>query len=365
MKRYKIYKRLYVLILLPLSAILILCARVSIKFADCYSIKIYPILAKTIGWITGLLPFSLAEVIVVAGAVAAITSASVSIFRSVRLKKLRPVGHFAMNLAVVAAVVYFLYVLLCGVNYYRHPFTEYSGLEVRPSSAAELSELCEDLAAKANGLREMMIADSNGRVLLTDDDIYGTAERAKKAFAGVSDRFSVLAGTYPRPKPVFFSQAMSYLQISGIYFPFTAEANVNVDIPSHQIPVTMCHELTHLRGFMREDEANFIAYMACVSSDYDDFAYSGTMLALTYAMNALYSADYSEFERIYATYSDNVRSDMRYVSAYWSRFETKIGEISDKINDTYLKANNQQDGVKSYGRMVDLLLAEYRQKINS
>ncbi|HPW41948.1 MAG TPA: DUF3810 family protein, partial [Bacillota bacterium] len=29
-------------------------------------------------------------------------------------------------------------------------------------------------------------------------------------------------------------------------------------------------------------------------------------------------------------------------------------------NDKYLKANNQKDGVKSYGRMVDLLIAEHR-----
>ena len=34
--------------------------------------------------------------------------------------------------------------------------------------------------------------------------------------------------------------------------------------------------------------------------------------------------------------------------------------FSNKINDTYLKANAQSDGVKSYGRMVDLLLAKYR-----
>ena len=27
------------------------------------------------------------------------------------------------------------------------------------------------------------------------------------------------------------------------------------------------------------------------------------------------------------------------------------------MNDTYLKANAQEDGTKSYGRMVDLLLA--------
>jgi hypothetical protein len=38
-----------------------------------------------------------------------------------------------------------------------------------------------------------------------------------------------------------------------------------------------------------------------------------------------------------------------------------VERTSNRINNTYLKANNQKDGVKSYGRMVDLLIAEHRQ----
>ena len=34
--------------------------------------------------------------------------------------------------------------------------------------------------------------------------------------------------------------------------------------------------------------------------------------------------------------------------------------MSNQMNDVYLKANSQEDGVKSYGRMVDLMLEYYR-----
>lgn len=68
---------------------------------------------------------------------------------------------------------------------------------------------------------------------------------------------------------------MSYLDISGIYCPFTFEANVNVHMNDVLIPVTMCHELSHLSGYMREDEANFIAFLACLQSDDPEFRYSG------------------------------------------------------------------------------------------
>ncbi|MFR7404478.1 MAG: DUF3810 family protein [Coriobacteriaceae bacterium] len=36
--------------------------------------------------------------------------------------------------------------------------------------------------------------------------------------------------------------------------------------------------------------------------------------------------------------------------------------MSNAANNAYLKANQQQDGTRSYGRMVDLLLAEARQE---
>ena len=41
------------------------------------------------------------------------------------------------------------------------------------------------------------------------------------------------------------------------------------------------------------------------------------------------------------------------------RFEGKVAEVSTQINDSYLKAHSQEDGVRTYGRMVDLMLAYY------
>ena len=155
---------------------------------------------------------------------------------------------------------------------------------------------------------------------------------------------------------------MSYCQITGIFIPFTCEANVNVDIPYYNLPSTMCHELTHLRGYMREDEANFIAYLASLQSDSPDFQYSGVMLAYAYVENALYRADQQAWREASALLSDGVRRDLAANSAYWKQFEGPVAEISSQVNDSYLKANKQEDGVKSYGRMVDLLLADYRQR---
>ena len=117
----------------------------------------------------------------------------------------------------------------------------------------------------------------------------------------------------------------------------------------------MCHELSHLRGYMREDEANFLAYLACRESSFADFRYSGAMLAFVYTNNALISADSELGNEIFRTLCDGAQADFAANSAYWKQFEGPVSEISSTVNDAYLKANRQEDGVRSYGRMVDLL----------
>ena len=80
-------------------------------------------------------------------------------------------------------------------------------------------------------------------------------------------------------------------QLCGVYSPFTVEANYNGDMPDYNVPHTLCHELSHLKGFMREDEANFIGYLACISSENEAFRYSGYLTGWVYAGNALARVD--------------------------------------------------------------------------
>lgn len=339
-------------------------AKYNINFAEFYSAEIYTIFAQSIGFVTGIVPFSLGEIILILFASTLIIYSLLTVIKVIRQKSYKCIKSYIVNVALVFSFIYFLFVLFCGMNYYRYEFTTYSGLEIKESSKQELIELCDSLLDNANELRTKLDNDENGISVLDDDNYYETSKRAQYSFNNISNKYEVLKGNYPRPKPVILSRQMSHMQITGIFFPFTFESNVNVDIPSYQIPATMCHELVHIRGFMREDEANFLSYLTCISSGYDDFAYSGIMLALTYSMNALYSEDYDAFVKLHEKYSEGVKRDMKYTGDYWEQFQTKIAEISHNINDTYLRANNQVDGVKSYGRMVDLLLAENRQLIN-
>lgn len=155
------------------------------------------------------------------------------------------------------------------------------------------------------------------------------------------------------------SEGMSWAGICGIFMPFTAEANVNTHQPSLLLLSSAAHENAHSLGFAREDEANFIAYLACISSEDPSIRYSGAMLALINCGNALYKSAPDKAAALRETYSDAVIRDIAAYNQYWEGYEGQVEEAFDSINDSYLKFNLQENGVKSYGMMVDLMLAYY------
>ncbi len=269
---------------------------------------------------------------------------------------------WAVSLAATASILYFFFIAGWGLNYYRYPLYSTMGYTNRMSSTDELYELCDDLISDANSLRKGLNEDENGVLSIP----YSTDEILKMVpdiYNDVSSEYEMFAGQYSAPKPVYLSEYMNHTQITGIYLMFTAEANVNVATDGILLPATACHEAAHQRGFAREDEANFIAYLVCRESADEYFKYSGTLLALINAMNKLYAADSDRFYELRALYSDSVNADMAYRAAFWKQYEGPVAEKTEAVNNTYLKSNDQEDGVKSYGRMVDLLLAERRYRL--
>lgn len=330
-----------------------------------YARWFYPILSKGLMIFTTRIPFSLAELIVVLVVlliiVLLIGGIRCALFHSQRLADWWK--GLLSSLVLTAGVVAVLFLLTGGLNYYRLTFTHYSGLEVAPSTVEELSGLCGQLIEEANALAGEVTRDDSGGMVITHDFTY-TAESVSSAYAALADSFDgVLAnGATARPKEVICSLVMSYCRITGGFFFFTGEANINTAVPDYSIPSTIAHELAHTCGFMREDEANYLAYLACEEADDPEVQYSGTMLALVHTINALASADREVYIQTVEGLSPQVWRDFALSSQYWDRYETNFGQFSEGVNDVYLRANSQEDGLRSYGRMVDLMLARYRKE---
>ena len=361
---------IYVCVLIIITIVLNISGRKNVSFAEWYSTHIYKILVATVGRIVGFLPFSLYELLIIFGIALLFFVLSKTVYLIIKKHGRKILTMYARVFALLLTVLA-LFTINCGVNYHRKPFSYYSGLEITKQSTDVLINLCKSLIADANALVPYIDTievpdDADGTVYgaifsLSNTD---TKSEAVKAMNRLGEIYPVLKGYYPKAKPVLFSKIMSYEFITGVYS-FTIEANYNNDVPDYVKADTICHELSHLRGFMREDEAGFIAYLACIHSDNVNFQYSGILNALSYVLNSVYSnCGAAVYTELYRSMDGQLMRDYLYDSKYWDKFKTPVADVADAVNNAYLVANAQTDGVKSYGRMVDLLLAYYSSQNN-
>lgn len=324
--------------------------------AQRYSEYIYPWIVSSVGRIFGVFPFSVAELLLYAGILLLIGVTVRIIYRLIKKKAEKKEGiRYLQRLGITVLILAAVYMTNCGINYRRNSFVESIGLKADTYTADDLKAVCEDLTEQVNTYAGQVERDAGGVMILSGNE----REEAVAAMERLGEKWGVLAGYYPKPKPLTFSAFLSVQNLTGIYSPFTVEANYNQDMTPYNIPFTACHELSHLRGFMQEEEANFIAWLACKDASEAELRYSGSMLAWIHCMNVLYEEDRAAWSELRETLSEEANVDLRANSEFWDKWDGAVAEVSEQINDNYLKANGQKDGVQSYGRMADLVVVYY------
>ena len=326
-----------------------------------YSRALYPRLAGFLGCLTGWLPFSLGEAGLAALGVG-FALLLLRLAREVGRRRAVPWAELARLLGgglMGLGATYLAFLFLWGLNYQRQPFGRTAGLETGPAPVAELRALCRELAEEANELREGLAEDERG-VMRLPDLTAGARLRTEAGFRRLADLYPVLGGRCARVKPALTSPLMARLGITGIYCPFTGEPNLNTTVPDPEVPFSASHEMAHQRGFAREDEANYLGYLACRLHPDGDFRYSGVLAASLYALDELRRADPEAAAPLENLRSAAVRRDIEALAAWAARYRGPLGRASARINDAYLRTQGQKEGARSYGRMVDLLLAERR-----
>lgn len=368
------YRLIGAFALLFISVILMLVSLKVNGFAQWYATHIYPLLVSVIGRISGFFSFSLCEIFIYILLIWLIYTLVQAIRKKSSLSKKNKEDvslpylnmetedskksyliSWVSGVLLGAGFLIFLYVICCGINYRRTSFSEESGIIPIEYSAEELKEICVQLTEELNELSDQVLRNEEGIMVLSVDE----GEQAISAMRSLGEEYESLSGYYPRPKKLIVSELLSYQGLSGIYLPFTVEANYNGDMIPYNMPFTACHELSHLRGFMQEDEANFIAFLACIHDENIDFQYSGYMLGWTYCMNALYRMDDESWQEVRGLLDKTIEKDLLANNEFWDHYEGVVSEVSNQMNDLYLKANGESEGVQSYSRIVELIVAYY------
>ncbi|MBR6046135.1 MAG: DUF3810 domain-containing protein [Ruminococcus sp.] len=365
MVRKKLGKQLTVILIIYAACIFLnILARVSTSFADWYGEHIFPFWVNAIGRPIALLPFSLGEIMIIAAIVIILLTVPALTVLLIVLKGRRKLVLKVCGF-IYAWIIAFILVtetLNCFILYQRSTFGEIYNIPTTEHTNAELLDLCSYLTVNTNELSKQVKRDEKGKFILTAD----LDETARYAMAALGDEFPQLAGYYVTPKPIINSYFMSQQYMMGIYFPFSLEANYNSQMYPSNLPETVCHELAHTKGFMLEDEANFIAFLACARCSHPDYQYSGYLRALKYVLSQVKdNCTDEEISEVYGALAYEVAVDINGNSSYWRSVQESdegllpsktVAKISDSAMEASLKFNGVKDGKKSYGRMVDLLL---------
>lgn len=415
-KNWKTQTKIY-FIIIGIVVLLNIIAWSSETFCDWYIRYVFPVWVNTYGRLTGLFPFSVGEWLIAAGVFLVIAAVilmiasafrwiirrckahhvdkqdkSSSAFHVTRPSVTRGRGRFDKFccgfytfFAWVLLAVLVLMTLNCTILYHATPFSEkYFAMEKATddgnentdtgNSAEKDTYTLQDLTA----LRNMLVEKCNelsGQMQRTEDgEIIYEGNMGKKAISdmqALGETYDALQGFYPIPKPLYFSDFVSQQYMLGYYFPFSMEANYNKVAYVTNLPVTMCHELAHLKGYIQEDEANFIGFLACISSDDLLFQYSGYLSVLNYVNNDFYEAVGEDYERYMAEVQIDrqVYEDAVFVRKEdWDRIEKEavvdtevVDAVSTGFVETSLKLNGVDDGMVAYSRVVGLLLQWYCQ----
>ena len=343
-------------LLLGSSGLLFVMARYINGFANIYYKYIYITLVNTVSRGFSLIPFSVYEVILYGFVIFVFIKIVMYIFfwltKKLSFKEI--IIKSTSTFLIYISIFIFLNVISLGVNAFRSDFVSLTGLKVQESSEEKLIELCDNFKDRLNELDSKIEKDKNG-ILKLDNDV---KEKGVQAMKDLGKIYPDLQGFYPNPKPYIFSKVMSYQLLEG-ETDFTLEANYNNDMPSFNIPSTICHELSHIRGFNNEDEANYISFLACINSKNYEYQYSGYLMAYSYCMNDLYNFNLEAFKKINNELSNNVKIELKTDSLYWNKYRGEISEMHNDAYDKLLKMSGQEEGIKSYNAVVKLLISGY------
>ncbi len=338
------------------------------NWCDLYVTYITPIWVNIFCRITNIFPFSVGEIMIIAGLLLIFAMAVIAIFLII-LRKKKEFRCFAKKFyyfcAYVLAVVCVVMTLNCTIMYHTTPLSGNLSEYDREYTINELEALRNYIVEKCNEYSMKMERDSDGYIIYNED----IQTKAKEALVNISNIYGRLSGYYPDVKHMMFSKLMCQAYMAGYYFPFSMEANCNSKMYIANYPEVYCHELAHLHGYIYEDEANFISYLACTNSEDEFFVYCGYLGVLNYVDNSYWDSIGEDVDRYISNvqinslvYDDNIFL----LEETWEEVEADaiistdiIDEVSDTFTDVSLNLNGVKDGIASYGRVVELLLEYY------
>lgn len=342
------------------SAILYVLFLCSERFSDGFNRYVASVIRGFLAYLTNWIPFSLAEFMLI---LLPVWIVGLTIFGIRRYAdSWRGVGIYCGSIFSVAALIFSIFTWGFAPAYRGSTLDRKLGLDRRDVSVEELYETALILSEQLTELDGKIAYSTVEGFSIMPYSYDEMNDKLLSAYDRVCDSHPFVQRLRSRLKPVMLSKAMSYTHITGVYSFFTGEANINVAFPDYTIPYTAAHELAHQRGIAREDEANFMAFLVCLESEDAYIRYSGYLNLFEYVASSLSSADAERYREVWQTLSPRVQGEIVAYSDFFDQYRDSVaGEVSEVVNNTFLTMHGTE-GTKSYGMVVDLAVAYYRDR---
>ena len=330
-------------------------SRVSVGFADLVSNTIGRFIRTVFSYATYIFPFSVAEALLWFSPVIL----GIVIYLAVKCanRSWKTFARFASGFLSLVTLVYSLFTFSIGATYYGTKVADKMGIARRDVSAQELYETALLLLEKASDeLDDIVYPEGTYSAMpYTYDEMN---EKLNAAFASVCEKYDGIDKLYSRTKPVILSPYWTYTHISGVYTFFTGEANVNTNYPDFIMVSSAAHEMAHQRGVVSEDEANFIAFVVCTSSDDPFLRYAGYLDVYQSVASSLASASSELYGELAKKVPKEISGDLYSYAVFFEKYRENVAaDVAGSVNNSYIENHNQPAGIKSYGMVVDLVVS--------
>ncbi|MHA7058031.1 DUF3810 domain-containing protein [Aquimarina sp. M1] len=349
--------KFYLTILLPIQILLVKILSFFPELVErFYSNGLFVYTSKALRYAFGWLPFSFGDIGYCILIILLIRFLYKKVFRKKILWK-----TVLLDIGATFSIVYGCFHILWGLNYYRLPMHEILGID-DAYTEEELFLVSKKLIEKANRIHAKLEPNDSLPIVMP----YSKEEIFEKTIPAYEELHEILPLVRYYPKSIkrsLLSIPLTYMGFSGYLNPITNEAQINGLIINYKAPTTSCHEEAHQLGFAKENEANFIA--ALTTMNYDDvyFNYSGTTFALKFCLNDLYLRDEQKALCLIEKLRPGIRKNYQEVLEFWMRYQNPLEPLFKSTYDSYLKANNQPDGMETYSYVVALLVNYYKNKL--
>lgn len=345
----------YLLLLFLLAFSLRLFALNEVWIEQHYTFGLYPLVSKTMRALLGWVPFSIGDVLYILAFLWVIRK----VWKLVLLLKMKRTKEYLTWMLLrkyikLFLLIYVVFMAFWGLNYYRQGIPAQLGLRVKSYSVQDLFDVTIVLQQRLNKYAEKI--DSLQRLTLNKNRLL--FQKGKEAYGFVNQSYSFLSYANPSIKPSLFTPVGQFIGFTGYYNPFTAEAQLKTDIPVFLKPFVVTHEMAHQLGYAKENEASFVAYLACKSSTDLDFLYSAYFELYRDAIIECRRTQNNELsETIGKNIHPRVRYDAHDLQAYLLRNQNFIEPFMTGVYDRYLKLNNQPKGKATYDEVIAYLIA--------